>query len=58
MTSFHGRSIFPGGAALDDPLTVVAASEAFRGLLVEGTFIATQTQRLFSRELAYTNLGM
>ena len=49
MTSFHGRSFFPGGTALDDPLTVVAASEAFIGLLVEVTFIATQTQRLFSR---------
>ena len=28
MTSFHGGGFFPGGIALDDPLTVVAALEA------------------------------
>ncbi len=49
MTSFHGRGFFPGGIALDDPLTVVAALEAFIGLLIEVTFIATLTQRLFGR---------
>ena len=49
MTSFHGRGFFPGGIALDDPLTVVAAFEAFVGLLIEVTFIATLTQRLFGR---------
>jgi uncharacterized protein YjbI with pentapeptide repeats len=49
MTSFHGRGFFPGGIALDDPLTVVAAFEAFIGLLIEVTFIATLTQRLFGR---------
>jgi uncharacterized protein YjbI with pentapeptide repeats len=49
MTSFHGRGFFPGGIALDDPLTVLAALEAFVGLLIEVTFIATLTQRLFSR---------
>jgi hypothetical protein len=49
MTSFHGRGFFPGGIALDDPLTVVAALEAFVGLLIEVTFIATLTQRLFGR---------
>ena len=47
MTSFHGRGFFPGGIKLDDPLTVVAALEAFIGLLIEVTFIATLTQRLF-----------
>jgi Pentapeptide repeats (8 copies) len=49
MTSFHGRGFFPGGIGLDDPLTVVAATEAFVGLLIEVTFIATLTQRLFGK---------
>ncbi len=49
MTSFHGRGFFPGGITLDDPLTVVAALEAFIGLLIEVTFIATLTQRLFGK---------
>jgi hypothetical protein len=49
MTSFHGRGFFPGGIGLDDPLTVVAAFEAFVGLLIEVTFIATLTQRLFGK---------
>src|SRR5258708_2276883 len=49
MTSFHGRGFFPGGITLDDPLTILAAIEAFIGLLVEVTFIATLTQRLFGK---------
>ena len=49
MTSFHGRGFFPGGIGLDDPLTVIAACEAFVGLLIEVTFIATLTQRLFGK---------
>jgi len=49
MTSFHGRGFFPGGIGLDDPLTVIAALEAFIGLLIEVTFIATLTQRLFGK---------
>lgn len=54
ITSFHGRGFFPGGSpghsiTLDDPLTVVAASEAVLGLLIEISFIATFTQRFFSR---------
>lgn len=49
MTSFHGRGFFPGGIGLDDPLTAVAAFEAFVGLLIEVTFIATLTQRLFGK---------
>jgi uncharacterized protein YjbI with pentapeptide repeats len=49
MTSFHGRGFFPGGIGLDDPLTVLAAIEAFVGLLIEVTFIATLTQRLFGK---------
>jgi len=49
MTSFHGRGFFPGGIKLDDPLTVLAAIEAFVGLLIEVTFIATLTQRFFGK---------
>ncbi len=49
MTSFHGRGFFPGGIKLDDPLTVLAALEAFIGLLIEVTFIATLTRRLFGQ---------
>lgn len=49
MTSFHGRGFFPGGIKLDDPLTIMAAIEAFVGLLIEVTFIATLTQRLFGK---------
>jgi hypothetical protein len=49
MTSFHGRGFFPGGIGLDDPLTVLAAIEAFVGLLIEVTFIATLTQRFFGK---------
>jgi uncharacterized protein YjbI with pentapeptide repeats len=49
MTSFHGRGFFPGAIKLDDPLTVIAAIEAFVGLLIEVTFIATLTQRLFGK---------
>lgn len=49
MTSFHGRGFFPGGIVLDDPITVLAAFEAFIGLVVEVSFIATFTQRFFAR---------
>ena len=49
MTSFHGHGFFPGGIQLDDPLTVLAAIEAFVGLLIEVTFIATLSQRLFGK---------
>lgn len=49
VTSFHGRGFFPGGVALDSPLTVMAALEAFAGLVIEVTLIATLTQRLFGR---------
>lgn len=46
VTSFHGRCTFPGGLALDDPITALAALEAVIGLFIEMTFIATFTQRL------------
>lgn len=49
VTSFHGRGFFPGGVALDDPMTVVAAVEAIVGLVIEVSFIATFTQRYFAR---------
>jgi hypothetical protein len=49
VTSFHGRGFFPGGLALDDPLTVLAAAEAVLGLLIELSFIATFTQRFFGK---------
>ncbi len=49
MTSFHGRGFFPGGIGLDDPITVLAALEAFVGLVIEVSFIATFTQRFFAR---------
>jgi uncharacterized protein YjbI with pentapeptide repeats len=49
VTSFHGRGFFPGGLALDDGITVVAATEAIVGLVIEVSFIATFTQRFFAR---------
>lgn len=50
MTSFHGRGFFPGSnIPIDSPLTVLAALEAFVGLLIEVTFIATLTQRFFGK---------
>lgn len=49
MTSFHGRGFFPGGLALDDPITVIAAIEAFFGLVIEVSLIATFTQRFFGK---------
>jgi uncharacterized protein YjbI with pentapeptide repeats len=50
MTSFHGRGFSPGeNIGLSNPLTVFAAIEAFVGLLIEVTFIATLTQRLFAK---------
>jgi hypothetical protein len=49
VTSFHGRGFFPGGISPDDPITVLAALEAIIGLLIEATFIAGFTQRLFGR---------
>jgi len=49
VTSFHGRGFFPGGIPLDDPLTVLAATEAIIGLIIEISFIATFTQRFFGK---------
>jgi hypothetical protein len=49
ITSFHGRGFFPGGLALDAPLTILAATEAIVGLVIEVSFIATFTQRFCAR---------
>jgi uncharacterized protein YjbI with pentapeptide repeats len=49
MTSFHGRGFFPGAIAVDDPITALAALEAFVGLVIEISFIATFTQRFFGK---------
>lgn len=49
MTAFHGRGFFPEQFKPGDPQAVVAAIESFVGLLIEVTFIATLTQRLFGK---------
>ena len=49
VTAFHGRGFFPGGFSYDDPVTILAASEAVIGLLIELSFIATFTQRFFGK---------
>lgn len=50
MTSFHGRGFSPGAnIGLSNPLTILAALEAFVGLCIELIFIATVTQRLFGK---------
>jgi hypothetical protein len=49
VTSFHGRGFFPGGIRLDDPITVLAASEAVIGLIIEVSLIAAFTQRFFGK---------
>ena len=49
MTAFHGRGFFPDQFHAGDPQAFVAAIEAFVGLLIEVTFIATLTRRLFGQ---------
>lgn len=50
LTSFHGRGFSAGtNIGLSSPITLLAALEAFVGLLVELTLIATFTQRLFHK---------
>jgi uncharacterized protein YjbI with pentapeptide repeats len=49
MSSFHGRGFFNSGITLGDAYARLAAIEAFMGLLIEVTFIATFTQRFFAR---------
>ena len=49
MTAFHGRGFSPSSFSPGDPLSIISAIEAFVGLIIEVTFIATLTQRFFNR---------
>ncbi len=49
MTSFHGRGFFQPVQSPGDKVAILGAIEAAIGLLLEITFIATFTQRFFSR---------
>lgn len=49
ISSFHGRGFFTSGISLSDTLARLAAAEAIIGLLIEITFIASFTQRFFTR---------
>jgi len=49
MTAFHGRGFSPSTFSPGDPLSIASAVEALVGLIIEVTFIATLTQRFFSR---------
>jgi uncharacterized protein YjbI with pentapeptide repeats len=49
FSSFHGRGFFPSGINTGDPLATAAVFEAVFGLFIEVSFIATFTQRFFSR---------
>jgi hypothetical protein len=49
MTAFHGRGFFSTQFNPGDPQAIVASIEAFVGLFIEITLIATLTQRLFGR---------
>ena len=48
MTSFHGRGFFRPVQSPGDKVAILAASEAFFGLLLEIDLIATFTQRFFA----------
>jgi len=49
MTAFHGRGFSPSSFSPGDPLSIASAFEAFVGLIIEVTFIATLTQRFFNK---------
>ncbi len=49
MTAFHGRGFFPEQFHPGDPQALAAAIEAFVGLHIEITLIATLTQRFFGK---------
>jgi hypothetical protein len=49
MSSFHGRGFFNPSITLGDTNAQLATLEAFVGLLIEISFIATFTQRFFGR---------
>jgi len=47
MNSFHGRGFFSSTSSLGDTYALLSVVEAFIGLLIEATLIATFTQRIF-----------
>lgn len=49
MTAFHGRGFSPSTFSPGDPLSIASAIEAFVGLVIEVTFIATLTRRFFGQ---------
>jgi uncharacterized protein YjbI with pentapeptide repeats len=49
MTAFHGRGFSPSTFTPGDPLSIASAVEAFVGLLIEVTLIATLTRRFFGQ---------
>ncbi len=49
ITSFHGRGFFPSSISINDPITDVAALQAFCGLIIEASFVATFTDRYFGK---------
>src|SRR5713226_3956820 len=49
MTAFHGRGFSPSAFSPGDPLSIASAIEAFVGLIIEVTFIATLTRRFFGQ---------
>jgi len=49
MTAFHGRGFSPSTFTPGDSLSFVSATEAFVGLIIEVTFIATLTRRFFGQ---------
>lgn len=49
MTAFHGRGFSPSAFSPGDPLSIASAIEAFVGLIIEVTFIATLTQQFFGK---------
>jgi uncharacterized protein YjbI with pentapeptide repeats len=49
VSSFHGRGFFSSSIQLGDTFAQLAAVEAFAGLIVEVTIIATFTQRFFAK---------
>ncbi len=49
LTAFHGRGFSPSTFSPGDPLSMGSAVEAFVGLIIEVTFIATLTRRFFGQ---------
>jgi hypothetical protein len=49
VTSFHGRGFFPATISINSPVTDIAAVEAFFGLVIEASFVATFTDRYFGK---------